>query len=241
MGDAEDGPPTFQKSGVSKQLEEKQERFIVDTMKLTDPQRVAKRARQIAASYPQTARFLMERAKMLQQAQKAAKAPEAVYRAAKSKDPLPIFNLKWTKFLYSLVRDISDVTHGHVGYFFFAWPRLVALKLATNLRKEEKDGRRTWTAEMVEPPTLEEFLKSSKLQYDAFVKSVIDYLPTLTAPRFEAFIGKEIEGKRVSLSGLLAIAHVAGIEGLKSWLANAGDREKYPNTTGAYLKSTEIF
>jgi hypothetical protein len=185
----------------------------------------------------------MRRARELEHAKNAAKAPEAVYRASKAREPIGVFNLKWTKFLYSVVRDVSDVSNGHVGYFFFSWTRLVTLKLATNLRKEDKPGetRKVWTADLVPPPTLDEFLASSKLQYDAFVKSVLDYLPALTSPRFAVFVGKELEGKRVTLSGLLAVAHAAGIDGLKSWLANPTDREKYPNTTAAFIKSTEIF
>jgi len=98
-----------------------------------------------------------------------------------------------------------------------------------------------WTADLAPPPTLEAFLASSKLQYEAFVKSVLDYLPVLTSPRFAVFVGRVIDGKRITLSGLIAVAHAAGIDGLKSWLANPADREKYPNTTAAFIKSTEIF
>ncbi len=235
MGDAEDDKKTQQKSSA------RLERFVVETMRLSDAAEVARRARRLSTEYPQTAKVVMRRARELEHSKNAAKAPIEVYQAAKVREPQSVFNLKWTKFLYSVVRDVSDVTNGHVGYFFFSWTRLVALKLATNLRKEDIQGRKVWKADIVPPPTLDEFLASSKLQYEAFVKSILDYLPQLMAPRFAVFIGKDLEGKRITLSGLLAVAHAAGIDGLKSWLANPNDRTKYPNTTAAFTKSTEIF
>jgi hypothetical protein len=217
-------------------------RFVKQTMALTNPQEVACRAKRLSKSHPQTAQIIMRRARELQASETAAKSPNELYQALKRSEPQAVFNLRWTKFLLAMVREVSDVSNGHVGYFYFAWPRLVYLKLATNLRKEENDkGRKIWTADLLSPPTIEEFLESSKLQYAAFSKSILDYLPTILRPQFTAFVGKDIEGKRVSISGLLAVAHVAGIEGLKSWLSNPEDREKYPNTTGAFLKATEIF
>jgi hypothetical protein len=232
MGDTEDDDTTSEKS---KRIEQ----YLIATMQLSDSREVARRARVIAKQHPDVAKLVMRRARELELAKSAAKAPEAIWRASKTTKPLVPFNLLWTKFLYSIVRDVSDVTNGHVGYFYFSWTRLVALKLATNLRKEGK----SWAADIVPPPTLAEFLASSKLQYEAFVKSMLDYLPTLTSPRYQLIIdsGTQINGKRVTLSGLLALAHAAGIDGLKSWLANPDDRAKHPNTTAVYMKSTGIF
>lgn len=239
MGDIEDGDG-------ERVLSKKLSKYLIDTMRLSDPQEVARRARKLARDYPQTARIVMRRARELQAAKRAAKSPTEIYQAVKASEPLAVFNLKWTRFIKSMVRDVSDVSAtNHVGYFSFAWSRLVKLGLAKDLRKEEKQTpsgvRKLWTADLIPPPTLDEFLKSSKLQYDAFVKSMLDYLPTLLADRYREFIGKEIEGKRVTLSGLLAVVHQAGIDGLKSWLANPADRTKYPHTTAAFVKSSEIF
>jgi len=229
MGDAED------KSTVEKS--KRLERWLVQTMALTDPEEVASRAERMHAKYPKTAQLVMRRARELEASQGAAQAPKGLYEAAKTKEPRAVFNLRWSKFLLSVVRENSDVSNGHVGYFYFAWPRLVSLKLATDLKRDGKN----WTASLVEPPTLEEFLASSKLQYDAFVKSVLDYLPTLMSPSIQAYMGKVVAGKRVTLSGLIAVAHRAGIDGLRSWLATPADQTKYPNTTATFAKSTEIF
>lgn len=231
MGDAED--PRSATSEKSKRME----KWLTETMALTDPEEVASRAYRLRVKYPQTAQIVLRRAKELQAAEGAAKAPEALYHAAKTKEPYPVFNLRWSRFLLSVVREISDVSNGHVGYFYFAWPRLVALKLATNLKKKGK----TWKADFVEPPTLDEFLASSKLQYEAFVKSVLEYLPVLTSPSIQAFMGKVVNGKRVTLSGLIAVAHRAGLDGLRSWLSSPDDQLKYPNTTATFEKSTQIF
>jgi len=99
MGDSEDDS-TQQKS---KDLE----RFLVRTMRLTDPQEVARRARRLAREYPGTAKLVMRRARELELAKDAAKAPEAVYRASKFVGPASVFNLKWTCWVFLLFVDTA--------------------------------------------------------------------------------------------------------------------------------------
>jgi len=51
----------------------------------------------------------------------------------------------------------------------------------------------------------------------------------------------EAEPRAVTLSGLLGVAQVAGLEGCISWLENRGDRKKYPNTTAAFVRCNGVF
>lgn len=45
----------------------------------------------------------------------------------------------------------------------------------------------------------------------------------------------------VTLSGLLGIASVAGLEDMASWLTSKADRRKFPNTTAAFMRTNGIF
>src|SRR5882672_4737794 len=93
-------PPDSAKVGQEKKASEwkRLTRFVTQTMQLTDANEVARRARKIAPEYPGTARLLMKRARNLQQAEDAAKSPKEIYQLSKTREPYPIFNLRWTKF-----------------------------------------------------------------------------------------------------------------------------------------------
>lgn len=45
----------------------------------------------------------------------------------------------------------------------------------------------------------------------------------------------------MTLSGLLALASVAGLEGAESWLKSPADRQKFPNTTIAFIRCNGVF
>lgn len=59
-------------------------------------------------------------------------------------------------------------------------------------------------------------------------------------------VGRPHAGRVATLSGLLAVAHAAGLKNMGSWLASAdgdasGDKMRFGNTTMAYLRATGIF
>lgn len=228
------------------------ERFIKQTMRLSDPREIARRARALSREYPSTAKVVMRRARDLQEAldSETTPAPSELYKGLKRNEPIPIFNLAWTRFVESLVHNPSEVTEsGHIGFFLFAPRRLIALGIASNLRKEEKEikgekdakKKKVWVVDFVAPMTLDTFLSSTKAQYDVLVKSILDYLPAVLDPEIAGYVGKVAEGKKITVSGLLAIAQRAGVDNLKKWLANPGERSRYPNTRESFLKSTEVF
>ena len=45
----------------------------------------------------------------------------------------------------------------------------------------------------------------------------------------------------VTLSGIMGVAQAAGIEGAAGWLANPGDRQRFPGTTAAFLRTNGAF
>jgi len=45
----------------------------------------------------------------------------------------------------------------------------------------------------------------------------------------------------VTLSGVLGVANVAGLEGAAEWLENRGDRKRFPHTTAAFLRTNGVF
>jgi hypothetical protein len=127
-----------------------------------------------------------------------------------------------------------------LGTFFFTYPRLADLGYVRNVRRATLNGRSVWTGDFVPPLTLERFLREPDLQVEAMGKSARDYLPKVRV-LFGKYVGQELEGKKATLSGLLAVAHRGGLKGLQGWVKSARDRVTYPNTTAAYNAANGIF
>lgn len=56
-----------------------------------------------------------------------------------------------------------------------------------------------------------------------------------------SYIGTEIDGKQITLSGLVGIVSAGGMRGAKKWLDVPGDRTKYPQTTSIFNQTNGIF
>lgn len=158
--------------------------------------------------------------------------------------PLPgVTDEQWKAYLRALA------TPAHVdkvsprlalGAFLFTYPRLGDLGYVKNVRRATLNGRPVWTGDFAPPLTLERFLAEPTLQVEAMGKSTRDYLPKVRV-LFGKYLGQELEGRKATLSGLLAVAHRGGLKGLAGWVKNARDRQVYPNTTAAYLAANGIF
>lgn len=63
------------------------------------------------------------------------------------------------------------------------------------------------------------------------------------------FVGGEIDvpsdngdlAVPVTLSGMIGVAHAAGLEGAAGWLTKPGDRRRFPHTTAAFWRSNGVF
>lgn len=170
----------------------------------------------------------------------AAAHPAMTYPSPFPSVPTPA----WSKFVHMLrgsnPRAISPSYH--LGLFAFSMPRLVDLGLATNPHKVEHDGKQVWDADWIPAlqPGPDKFLASPALQYDTFVKAVVADLHAIKA-KFPTAVGSELEGVKVTPSGLLAVTKQAGLKGLETWLADPKVRKQYAHTTESFKKINGIF
>jgi hypothetical protein len=93
-----------------------------------------------------------------------------------------------------------------------------------------------WSGEWVAPLTEKKFLDSTPAQYEAFGRSM-----RLLVPRAAPHVGKMIDGKKATLSGLLAAGHLAGTAGLESWAKDVAVRQKFGATTKNFERANGIF
>lgn len=165
-------------------------------------------------------------------------SPHAMFPSPFPSVPSPA----WSAFVRALRGpDPQAVTPAnHLGLFGFSMPKLVDLGLATNPHKVKRDGRTIWEADFIPPTTLESFLSSPAQQYATFVKAAQHDLSAILQGAPEA-VGTEIDGKPATPSGLLAVVHQAGLANLKTWIADAETRKKYPHTTAAFHRLNGIF
>ena len=75
------------------------------------------------------------------------------------------------------------------------------------------------------------FLRSPAAQYRALVLSCTDYHPFLKPKVTEV----------QTLSGLLGVAHRAGLRGARKWIKSDDDKAKHPFTTATYELVNGIF
>jgi hypothetical protein len=129
---------------------------------------------------------------------------------------------------------------GRVGVYAMSMQRLADLGIVKNPHKTGPRGQSTWTAEWSERLPREKFVADEDLQAAALGKSLRLYTDEIRG-KFGGVIGKKLGETTVTLSGLLAVAHVAGIRGLETWLRDAGVRAKFPGTTGLFNKANGLF
>lgn len=198
---------------------------------------VIKEAATIAANEGQTAQ---------------ANALQNVYESKKVLDDStvfasPISNLKpdfWTRFVNCIKGNNPKlITSGFaLGLFGFGARRLVDLGLMTNPHQGDYKGKTVWTGNWTPPLNINKFLSDSALQYKAFFASMRDYAQKIkNDTAVQAFIGQSIDGKPISLSGILGVAHRAGWSGMKKWFTTPSDRTKFTATTEAFNKCNGIF
>ena len=156
------------------------------------------------------------------------------------RSPLPgVPALSWQKFVATMVvLPRGQVTpRGRMGYFGMDARRLSDVGLMRDPHKASVCGESgVWTGEWVAPLTREKFLASAPAQYKAFSRSMRGL-----APAVSGLVGSSIGGERASLSGLLAVGHLAGREGVASWVKDPEVRKKFSATTAAFRRSNHIF
>jgi hypothetical protein len=93
-----------------------------------------------------------------------------------------------------------------------------------------------WSGKWKDGLSEEKFLASAPLQYEAFKKSV-----KRISPKVQKHVGTVVDGHKCSLSGLLGVAHHAGVIGVDSWVKDPDIRKRFKTTTETFKKTNGIF
>jgi hypothetical protein len=214
--------------------------YVRRSLELEEPAEIDRRADELTViGYAKTAHHLRERAATLR-ALLSRGRPAAVsfsYRSPLSEAS----DAQWAQFVRLMqTGELAAVTPtGQIGVFQTRVKRLQDLGLARDVRRVAGEGGARWTATFKAPLTLARLLSDPLLQYRVFAASMRRYRGEILERHRDA-LGKEIEGKPATLSGLLAVAHHAG-PALASWLTNPDDRRRFQKTTAAYDQTTGVF
>lgn len=210
--------------------------YVQRSLELDDPEEVERRAGELSGmGYERTATHLRVHASTLRAGR--GRRPPIVFRS-----PIPeASDEQWAQFVGLMqAADVAAVSPtGQVGVFQTRLKRLEDLGFAHDVRRVQRDGTATWKATFRPPLTLARLLSDPLLQYRIFVVSMKRYRDEVLARHREA-IGKDIEGKPATLSGLMAVSQHAG-PALASWLASQADRARFKQTTAAYGRTTGVF
>lgn len=211
--------------------------YVRRSMDLGDPTEIERRADELEGiGYERTASHLRGQATRL----RAERQPPR--RTSVFHSPIPeASDEQWARFVRLMqAGDVAAVTPtGQVGIFQTRLKRLEDLGLVRDVKRIQREGTPSWTATFRPPLTLARMLSDPLFQYRIFVASMKRYRDEILA-RHRAAIGKEIEGKPATLSGLMAVSQHAG-PALASWLANEADRRRFKQTTAAYGRTTGVF
>ena len=127
-----------------------------------------------------------------------------------------------------------------IGWFAFGAKRLVDLGMMSHPRRGTYRGRSVWTGTWKPGLNINKFLADSLLQYRLFSQSMARYA-SMIMQRYRPYIGRTVDGRRITLSGLMAVARYAGPRGLSSWLQNPAIRRKFTKTTEAFARLNGLF
>lgn len=147
-----------------------------------------------------------------------------------------VSNAQWMDFVETMsTGETGDIDErGKLGMFRESPRRLQSLGLMQGVKPVTlESGARIFAGEFVEPLTLERYLRSPLLQYNVFEQNISALRDELRDAGFEL--------DSLTLSGLLALAHCAGIRGARSWLLNSEDHSRFPMTTEMVHAANGIF
>jgi hypothetical protein len=131
-----------------------------------------------------------------------------------------------------------------LGMFGFGARRLADYGLMDNPRQTEYHGNTVWSGEWAEPWDLETFLSDAGAQYVLFENDLAAKAQYILETEAEGkqIIGKLIEGRPATLSGLLAVAFKTTEKSFNHWLdASHEERMKFPATMQLFEKANGIF
>jgi hypothetical protein len=169
-------------------------------------------------------------------ANQAKKAPDVAPPKTVMPSPLDgVDDIAWTKFVKKMgTGRLDSVTPKGIGSFQISVRRLTDFGILKDPKKENG----TWTADWIVPK--DKLLTTPRLQYKIFERSMVNYARNIK-DKYPDQIGKTFEGTPATLSGLLAVAHVAGASALGQWIGDTAQRAKFKHTSAAYTSANGIF
>lgn len=147
--------------------------------------------------------------------------------------------VSWTRFTTTMARHPrgGKTSRGRLGAFGMDGRRLADVGFMTTPKKVTVGSETgVWVGEWKKPLSEELYLKSLPAQYASFKRSMVTM-----APKIQGFVGAKIDGKTATLSGLLGVGHLAGEQGVASWVKDAGIRKKFAKTTETFHLTNGIF
>jgi len=165
----------------------------------------------------------------------------AVLEGRVLQSPLPgITDAAWTEFALAMkTQEPSAVSASNeIGMFAIRPRRLADLGLMTNVDRGRRSasGRMAWLGDWVSPLSQEKFLGSPRLQYKAFIASMKRYVDGLQTGAVS--LPKGGLPPDMTLSGVLALLHRCGPNGLMTW-SDAGRR--FPATIALFEAANGLF
>jgi hypothetical protein len=154
--------------------------------------------------------------------------------------PLPgVPRLAWERFVtVMVVAPKQHVTpRRRFGMFGLDSRRLADVGFMTEPRKTTIGSEvGVWSGTWHPPLDEQKFLASSGAQYEAFSRSMRQLLPAALP-----HVGRVVDGVPATLSGLLAVGHLAGSEGIAGWSSDPTMRKKFRATTANFEGANGIF
>ena len=147
--------------------------------------------------------------------------------------------LAWSRFVTVMVVAPKETRtpRGRWGMFGMDARSLADVGFIKSPRKTTVGAETgVWTGEWVPPLSDQGFLTSTGAQYEAFCRSM-----RRLAPKVSGLVGVPVAGRRATLSGLLAAGHLAGEDGILSWVQKPAVREKFRATTANFDKANGLF
>lgn len=171
-------------------------------------------------------------------------AVEDARREATRRSPLAgVADEAWRKFVAAArVPDAEDEPdyvspRFRLGLYGLDARTLTDIRVMQRPRRGEWQGHEVWLADWA--PSAAGWLENPEAQYVALAKLTRLHADTITK-KHAAALGQELEPDApATLSGLLAVARLAGLGGLSRFLSAADER--FPNTLRAYRASNGIF
>lgn len=152
-------------------------------------------------------------------------------------NPLGVSCVAWRTFVVAMAASPRDRRErGKLGMFGMDARRLSDVGFMEAPKKMQVAGASSWTGTWRAPLDEGKFLASAPAQYEAFSRSVARMAPA-AAPH----VGAVVDGKKASLSGLLAVGHLAGEGGIESWVLDPAVRKRFAQTTANFDKANGIF